>query len=341
MVKCAALNNKLIEENILIHHLFSTAGITALALLSTSASAQPRSDYPNRPVRIVVPGTAGSANDFTARTIAQRFTDAWGQQMVIDNRSGAGGIIAHEIAAKANPDGYTLIFSTSAGLVINPLLYKTPYDSFRDLAPVSLGSINPQMLFSNPGVPVKNVPELIALAKARPGQLNCASAGTGTPNHLGCELLKSLGGINFVHVPYKGSGPGVTDVVGGQAQFMFNSIPAVLPLTRAGKLRGLGVGGPKRSPAAPDIPAIAETLPGFECVNWYAMLAPAGTPIAVINKLNAEIVKMIADPPFAQRLLDLGSEPQSSTPAGLAEHMRRESDRWSKVIKSAGIKVER
>jgi tripartite-type tricarboxylate transporter receptor subunit TctC len=319
------------------------AGIAALVLPSAVSLAQttPTQNYPSRPIRIIVPGTAGSANDFTARAIAQRFTDAWAQQMVIDNRSGAGGIIAHEIAAKANPDGYTLIFSTSAGLVINPLLYKTPYDSFRDLAPVSLGSINPQMLFAHPAVPAKNVGELIALAKARPGELNCASAGTGTPNHLGCELLKSLGGINFVHVPYKGSGPGVTDVVGGQAQFMFNSIPAVLPLVKSGKLRGLGVGGPKRSPAAPDIPAIAETLPGFECVNWYAMLAPAGTPPVIINKVNAEMVKMIADPPFAQRLLDLGSEPQSSTPAGLAQHMRKESERWSKVIKSAGIKIER
>jgi tripartite-type tricarboxylate transporter receptor subunit TctC len=322
-------------------YLRTAAALITLILSSTPAWAQPKTDYPNRPIRIVVPGSPGSANDFTARAISQRFTDAWGQQIVIDNRSGAGGIIAHEIAAKANPDGYTLIFSTSAGLVINPLLYKTPYDSFRDLAPISLGSINPQMLFANPGVPAKTVPELIALAKAKPGQLNCASAGTGTPNHLGCELLKSLGGINFVHVPYKGSGPGVTDVVGGQAQFMFNSIPAVLPLTRAGKLRALGVGGPKRSPVAPDVPAIAETLPGFECVNWYAMLAPANTPPAIVSKLNAEIVKMIADPPFAQRLLDMGSEPLSSTPAGLATHMRNESERWSKVIKSAGIRIER
>ncbi len=321
--------------------LIVSTAIAALAVLPSVVLAQAKTDYPNRPVRIIVPGTAGSANDFTARAIAQRFTDAWGQQIVIDNRAGAGGVIAHEIAAKANADGYTLIFSTSAGLVINPLLFKTPYDSFRDLAPISLGSINPQMLFAYPGMPAKNVPELIALAKAKPGTLNCASAGTGTPNHLGCELLKSLGGINFVHVPYKGSGPGVTDVVGGQAHFMFNSIPAVLPLVKSGKLRGLGVGGPKRSPVAPDIPAIAETLPGFECVNWYAMLAPAGTPQPIINKLNGEIVKMIADPPFAQRLLDLGSEPQSSTPAGLAAHMRRESDRWARVIKAAGIKIER
>ncbi|MEQ1775566.1 MAG: tripartite tricarboxylate transporter substrate binding protein [Burkholderiales bacterium] len=323
------------------HHLFTTASITALALLSASVSAQPKTDYPIRPIRIVVPGSAGSANDFTARAIAQRFTDAWSQQMVIDNRAGAGGVIAHEIAAKANPDGYTLIFSTSAGLVINPLLYKTPYDSFRDLAPISLGSINPQMLFAHPAVAANNVAELVALAKVKPGALNCASAGTGTPNHLGCELLKSLGGINFVHVPYKGSGGGVTDVVGGQMHFMFNSIPAVLPLVKSGKLKALGVGGPKRSPAAPDVPAIAETLPGFECVNWYAMLAPAGTPAPIISKINAEMVKMIADPPFAQRLLDMGSEPLSSTPAGLAAHMRKESDRWSKVIKAAGIKIER
>ena len=321
--------------------LIITATFAATALPPAAAYAQAKSDFPIRPIRIIVPGTAGSANDVTVRAMAQRFTDAWGQQMVIDNRAGAGGVIAHEIAAKANPDGYTLIFSTSAGLILNPLLYKTPYDPFRDLAPISLGSINAQMLFAHPGVPAKNVPELIALAKAKPGQLNCASAGTGTPNHMGCELLKAMGGINFVHVPYKGSGPGVTDVVGGQAQFMFNSIPAVLQLVRTGKLRGLGVGSTKRSPVAPEIPTIAETLPGFEYFNWYAMLAPTGTPAPVINKINAEMVKMIADPPFAQRLLDMGSEPLSSTPAGLTAHMRAESDRWSKVIKSADIRIER
>ncbi len=323
--------------------IFPYAATLAVAAMPCIAHTQTitQSTYPIRPIRIIVPGTAGSANDFTVRAMAQRFTDAWSQQMVIDNRAGAGGVIAHEIAAKANPDGYTLIFSTSAGLILNPLLYKTPYDPFRDLAPISLGSINPQMLFAHPAVPAKNVSELIALAKAKPGQLNCASAGTGTPNHMGCELLKSLGGINFVHVPYKGSGPGVTDVVGGQAHFMFNSIPAVLQLVRTGKLRGLGVGSTKRSPVAPDIPAIAETLPGFEYFNWYAMLAPAGTPSPVINKINAEMVKMIADPPFAQRLIDMGSDPVSSTPAGLTVHMRTEWDRWNKVIKSAGIKIDR
>lgn len=305
---------------------------------TTLVSAQ---SYPARPIRVIVPGSPGSANDFTARAIAQRLTDAWGQQIVIDNRSGAGGILAHELAARATSDGYTLIFSTSAGLIINPLLRKVPYDSFRDLTPISLGSINPQMLFSNPSLPAASVAELIALARARPGQLNCASAGTGTPNHLGCELLKSMAKIDFVHVPYKGATYGITDVVAGQAQFMFNSIPAVLPLARAGKIRALGVGSTKRSVAAPEVPTIAETIPGFECVNWYAMLAPAKTPPAIVAKLNAEIVKMIADPPFAQRLIELGSEPQSSTPGELLAYMRKESERWDRVIKAAHLKIER
>ena len=318
----------------------SIRALLAIAAFVCSVPAHAQA-YPARPIRIIVPGSAGSANDFTARAIAQRLTEAWGQQIVIDNRSGAGGIIAHELAAKATPDGYTLIFSTSAGLVINPLLYKVPYDSFRDLAPISLGSINPQMLFAHPAVAASSVPELIALARAKPGQLNCASAGTGTPNHLGCEMLKSMAQIEFVHVPYKGATPAITDVVGGQMHFMFNSIPAVLPLARAGKVKALGVAGPKRSPAAPDVPTVAETVPGFECVNWYAMLAPAGTPAAIIARLNAEMVKMIADPPFAQRLLDLGSEPQSSSPAELRDYMRKESERWSRVIKTAGLKVER
>ncbi|HKA46148.1 MAG TPA: tripartite tricarboxylate transporter substrate binding protein [Burkholderiales bacterium] len=310
----------------------------AAGTASAPAAGQP---YPARPIRIIVPGTPGSSNDFTARAVAQRLTDAWGQQIVIDNRAGAGGIIGHELAVKSAPDGYTLIFSTSAGLVTNPLLYKVPYDSFRDLAPISLASINPQMLFSHPSVPAANVQELIALARAKPGQLNCASAGTGTPNHLGCEMLKSMAKIDFVHVPYKGATPAITDVVAGQMHFMLNSIPAVLPLARSGKIRALGVAGSKRSVAAPDIPTVAETIPGFQCVNWYAMLAPAGTPPAIVAKLNTEMAKMIADPPFAQRLIELGSEPQSSTPAGLRDFMRSESERWGRVIKAAGIRIER
>ena len=289
--------------------------------------------YPNRPIRLIVPTPAGGPTDITARVIAQRMTEDWGQQVIIDNRGGAGGIIGHEIAAKATPDGYTLIFSTAAGLIINPLLNKLTYDPFRDFAPISLGSINPQLLFTHPSVPAANVKELIALAKARPNELNCASAGNGTPNHLGCELLKSMAGINIVHVPYKGSPGAVTDVVSGRIQLMLNSIPSVLPLAKAGKIRGLGVSSATRSLVLPEIPPIAETVPGYEYVQWFAMLAPAGTPPAIVNKISAEMVKMIADPPFAQRLVNLGAEPQSSTPAGLSAYMRKDSARWAAVIK--------
>jgi tripartite-type tricarboxylate transporter receptor subunit TctC len=199
------------------------------------------------------------------------------------------------------------------------------------------------MLFAHPGVPVTNVQELIALAKAKPKQLNCASAGNGTPNHLGCELLKSMTGIDVVHVPYKGSPPAINDVISGQIQFMLNSIPTVLPLAKAGKIRALGVSSARRSTAVPELPAIAETVPGFEYLQWFAMLAPARTPAAIVNKINAEMVKMIADPPFAQRLMNLGAEPQSSTPGELSAYMRKDSERWARVIKelkAAGTKFE-
>jgi tripartite-type tricarboxylate transporter receptor subunit TctC len=317
------------------------AGFATLASIATHTIAQDRDAqrYPVRPIRVIVPTPAAGPTDITARLIGQRMTETWGQQIIIDNRGGAGGIIAHEIAAKATPDGYTLIFSTAAGLIINPLLNKTSYDSFRDLAPISLGTINPQLLFCNPEVPAKTVKELIALAKAKPGQLNCASAGNGTPNHLGCELLKSMTGIDVVHVPYKGSPGALNDVVSGRIQFMLNSIPTVLPLANAGKIRALGVSSAKRSPVVPDIPTIGDTVPGYEYVQWFAMLAPAGTPGAIVSKVSGEMVKMMADPSFSQKLVNLGAEPQASSPAELAAYMRKDSERWAGVItrlKAAG-----
>jgi tripartite-type tricarboxylate transporter receptor subunit TctC len=326
--------------------LWFVIGIAVPALFASGALAQGGPDarnYPMRPIRVIVPNPAGGPTDFTARAIAQRMTDAWGQQIIIDNRGGAGGIIAHEIAARAAPDGYTLIFSTASGLVTNPLITRVPYDSFRDFAPVSLATVNPQLLFCNPQVPAGSVKELIALAKGRPKQLNCASAGNATPNHLGCELLKSMAGIDVVHVPYKGSPPAVNDVIAGQVQFMLNSLPTVLPLAKAGKIRPLGVSSAKRSPAAPEIPAIAETVPGYEYVQWFAMMAPAGTPPAIVNKISAEMARMMADPPFARRLADLGAEPQSSTPAELAAFMRKDHERWARLInalKAAGTRFE-
>ena len=323
-------------ETILLH----TAGVAGLALLSATALAQARGDaqrYPARPVRMIVPNMAGSATDTVARMVAQRLTEAWGHQLVVDNRAGASGMIGHELTARAAPDGYTLLMSTSAGLVITPMMTKAPYDSVRDFAPVSLVVISPQMLVSHPALPAANVDELVALARAKPGQLNCASPGTGTSNHLGCEMLKVLAKVDFLHVPYKGTSLAINDVVGGQVQFMFNSMPAVWPLAKAGKLRALAHAGTKRSPAAPEVPTLAETIPGFQCITWYALMAPSDTPPAIITSVNREMVKMLADPPFAKRLSDQGQEPQSTTPAELTAYMRAETERWAGVIKAAGL----
>jgi tripartite-type tricarboxylate transporter receptor subunit TctC len=195
------------------------------------------------------------------------------------------------------------------------------------------------MLVSHPGVPATNIDELVALARAKPGQLNCASPGTGSTNHLGCELLKVMTKVDFLHVPYKGTSPAITDVVGGQVQFMFNSMPAVWPLTKTGKLRALAHGGTTRPSAAPNVPTVAESIPGFQCITWYALYAPRGTPPAIVSKVNAEMVKMLTDPPFAKRLVDQGQEPQPTSPAGLTAYMRAQSELWSRVIKSAGLAI--
>ena len=315
--------------------------VAALILLpNVGLAAQRQSDpetFPTRPVRIIVPNTAGSAMDVVTRMFSQRFSEIWGQQVVVDNRAGASGIIGGEIAARAAADGYNLLFGSSAGLVVLPHLTKVPYDTFRDFAPISLIVVSPQMLVASPSVPFTNVDGLVAFARAKPRQLHCASPGTGTSNHLGCETLKVMMGIEIMHVPYKGTAPAITDVMGGQVQLMFNSMPAVWPLAKAGKLRAIAHGGAKRSRAAPDVPTVAESIPGFQCTTWYAMLAPRGVPPAIIAKINADMVKMLSDPPFAKRLSDGGQEPQSTTPGELTKFMREESDRFAKIIKSAGV----
>ncbi len=317
----------------------TTCLLTAMLIMASAAPAQ---TYPIRPIRWVVTYPPGGPTDVVARAIGAKLTEAWGQQIVIDNRAGAGGVIGTDIAAKAVPDGYTLLFGTSAGLTINPALNsKLPYDAVKDFAPVSLLVLNPQILVVHPAVPVNSVKELIALAKARPGQLNYASVGLGSPNHMGMELLKALTGIDIVHVPYKGTGPAITDLLGGQVQVMFNSMPSVIPLVASGKLKGLAVGSVQRSPAVPDIPTVAEAgVPGFENVTWYGMFAPAKTPHDIIVKLNKQVVQILASPEMAQRLASQGAEPRSSTPEELTKFMRVESERWKKVIKTAGIKVE-
>ncbi len=325
-------------KNLLLSKII-TPCMLALMLPAGNASAQ---TYPNRPIRWIVTYPPGGPTDVVARAIGARLTEAWGQQIVIDNRAGAGGVIGTDLAAKAVPDGYTLLFGTSAGLTINPALSnKLPYDAVKDFSPVSLLVLNPQILVLNNAIPANTVKELIAYAKARPGQLNYASVGQGSPNHLGMELLKALAGIDLVHVPYKGTGPAITDLLGGQVQLMFNSMPSVLPLVKSGKLKGLAVGSAQRSPAIPDIPTVAEAgVPGFENVTWYGMFAPAKTPHDIIVKLNQQVVKILAEPEIAQRLASQGAEPRSSTPEELVKFMRMESARWKKVIQAAGIKLE-
>lgn len=319
----------------------TAAALCVLAMLVPGYAACAQ-DYPRKPIRWIVTYPPGGPTDVVSRAVGAKLAEAWGEQVVIDNRAGAGGVIGTELAAKAIPDGYTLLFGTSGGMTINPALTsKLPYDPVRDFAPVSLLVINPQLLVANNSVPANSVKELIAIAKSRPGQFNYASVGQGSPNHLGMELFKALTGTNMVHVPYKGTGPAVTDLLAGQVQVMINSMPSVLPLVKTARLRALGVCSAQRSPAVPDIPTVAEAgVPGFESVTWYGMFAPAKTPKEIVTRLNAQVVKILAEPEMAQRLASQGAEPRSSTPAELAQFMRFESERWKKVIKIAGIKVE-
>ncbi len=320
----------------------AVAIVLASAAVTNAATAQ---NYPTKPVRMIVHYPPGGPTDIVARAVAQKLTDAWGQQFIIDNRSGASGIIGVELVARAVPDGYTLLFGTGGSMAIGPATgMKLPYDVVKDFAPIGLVVINPQLLVLNAGFAPNSVKELIAYAKARPGKVNYASVGPGSPNHLGAEMLKAMAGIDLVHIPYKGTAPAMTDVLGGQVSLMFNSMPTVLPHVKSGRLKGIAVGSAKRSPAMPDIPTVAESgiagLAGFDYVTWYGMLAPAATPKPVIAKLNAEIIKMLADREMAQRLAVQGSDPAPSTPEQLGRYMLEEQGRWRKVIKSAGIKFE-
>ena len=298
--------------------------------------------YPSKPVRMVVTFPAGGPTDVIMRTIGQKLSASWGHPVVIDNRGGAGGVIGTEIVAHAAPDGYTFLVGTAGGMTINPALQpKLSYDPFLDFAPVAMLVVNPQILVVHPSLPAKNLKELVALAKARPGQFNFASAGTGTATHLGLELLKLTTGIDVVHVPYKGGAPAVTDLIAGQVQMLFVSIPSVLPHVRAGKLRAIAVSSAQRSASAPDVPTAAESgYPDFEYSNWNALFAPAKTSPQVVRKMNAEIVRILNDAEVSRRLTSQGADPAPGTPEALAKYMRNDHERWKKVIRAAGIKAQ-
>jgi tripartite-type tricarboxylate transporter receptor subunit TctC len=314
------------------------AALALLAACINTHAADVAASYPNRPIRFVVPYTAGGPTDLVAREIGMRLAEAWNQQVIIDNRAGAGTVLGVNIVAKASPDGYTILLGTSAGFVLNPLMTRNmPYDALKDFAPLSMAVISPQILAVNNQLPVTTVKDLIALAKAKPGQLNFASPGPGSPNHLGGELLKSMTGIEMVHVPYKGGVQALTDLVGGQVQLMFNSIPPVLPLAKAGKLRTIAIGSAKRLALLPDLPTVAETIPGFQCVTWYGVFAPAGTPRAIVDKLNTEIVQVLANPDVVQRFVAQGLDPQGNKPEQLTRFIRDEQARWKHVIASAHL----
>jgi tripartite-type tricarboxylate transporter receptor subunit TctC len=296
--------------------------------------------YPDRPVRLVVGFPPGGAADILGRIAAQQLSSGLGQQVVVDNRGGAGGLIATEITARANPDGYTLFF-TSIPHVINPHLYsKVTYDAIKDFTPVIQFVSVPLMMAAGSSLPARTVKEVIAVAKAKPGQVNYGSAGSGSSSHLAMELFKSMAQIDMTHVPYKGTGPLITDMLGGQIAV---TIASAVPLTaqvKAGKLRALGVTGPKRSPAFPDVPAIAETVPGYEVVNWFGIVAPAGTPKMIVTRVNAELNKALQSPDLVKMLNAQTAEAVGGTPEAFGKVIRADYAKWAKVVKQSGARVD-
>ena len=312
-----------------------------LMSFAMSAYAAVAQQYPTRPVRVLVASSAGSAADIVSRIVTQRLPEVLGQQVVIDNRAGAGGNLGAEIAAHAAPDGYTLFMASPAHVINASLQAKPTYDLVRDFAPVSLLTTGAYVVVVNPRVPVKSVKELIAYAKAQPGKLNYASAGVGNATHLAGELFRILTGVNIVHVPYKGSGPAITELLGGQVDLMFGNLTAVLPDVQSGKLRALAVTGPKRSAAVPQLPTVAEAgVPGYEVTSWFGVLVPARTNGEIVKKLNGDFVRVVRTNEVKERLATQGAEPVGSTPEQFATHIRAELGRWSKVINAAGIKPE-
>lgn len=309
-----------------------------LALLACGVHAQ---SYPSRPLRLVIPYAPGGPVDIVGRVTALKLSEALGEQVIVDNRAGAGGNIALEIVAKANPDGYTLLMGANGPIAINPSLYPhMPVDTVKDFSPVSMVASSAMILVAHPSLPVKSVKELIALAKAKPGTIYFASSGSGSTAHLSSELFNTMAGVKMVHVPYKGAGPALTDLVGGQVQTMFTGISSTLPYVRAGKLKALGVSSEKRLPILPDVPAVAEDLPGYEVTTWYGLFAPAGTPSAAVDRLHGTLVKVIATPDAEHRLSALGADAHTNTPREFAAAIVQERAKWARIIKASGARAD-
>ena len=299
-------------------------------------------NYPARPLRLIVPTAPGGGTDFTGRLVAAKLSETMGQQVVVENRGGGGGSVGADNAAKATADGYTLLLGSIATHAVNPALYKKlPYDHLKDFAPVSLIGTVPNALVVHPSVPVKSMQEFITYAKANPGKINYGSSGVGSPPHLSMELLRSITGINLVHVPYKGAGPALADLLGGQVQAMCTSLAGLINFEKSGRVRALGVTTAKRNPQLPDVPTIVESgVPGYDVTIWYAVFAPVATPKAIVDKLNAEMVKALNSSEMKERMALQGMDPAPSTPAELTAFVKAESAKWAKVAKDSGATAE-
>lgn len=309
-----------------------------LLTLPELAAAQAPVAYPAKPIRFVVPFTPGGTADILARALAQKMTDGLGQQVVVDNRGGSGGVIGTEIAAKSPPDGYTLMMGITANIAINPSLYrKLPYNAERDFSAVTLVASAPYLLVVPPALPARSVKDLLALAKAKPGQLTYASFGNGSANHLAGELFATMSNTKLVHVPYKNIGQGVSDVIAGQVQLLFLGIVSAKPHVDGGKLRALASTGLKRSPMTPNVPTVHESgVPNYEVTGWYGLFVPAGTPPDIINRLHGEAVKAIRQPDVQERLTQQGAELVGNTPQQFAAYVKAETAKWAKVVKASG-----
>jgi tripartite-type tricarboxylate transporter receptor subunit TctC len=310
---------------------------SALALLPAAAWAQA---FPVKPIRIVVPFTPGGPNDILARMIGQRYTAAWGQQTIVDNRPGGGTVIGSDLVAKSAPDGYTLLMVSTSHAANSSLMPKLPFDTLRDFISVGQAVSSPNVLVVHPSVPAKTTADLIAIAKARPGQITFASGGSGAATHLAGELLKILSGTDMTHIPYKGAGPATIDLISGQVTWMFGTILPTIPHVRAGKLRALAVSGAKRATVLPEVPTVAEQVAGFEASSWYGIFAPAGTPPEVIAKLNQEMARALTPPEVRQRLAAEGTEVVAGSADEFMTLFRAEVAKWARVIKQSGIRLE-